>query len=608
MYSEMDIVLEHLFSKSLEERHQDFDEKENMIKVQIVARGYHTTAKTGDIRHAVGDTMDYAAALLGSGEVKYRERAWACIHRILELQDIEEKNHTYGIWPYTLEEPLKAMSDPDWNMADFTSKKLLGVIIDYSSSLPEELLERVKTAVYHASKSIMRRNMGPDYTNINLMGAYVTISAGETLLNDEFFRYGKRRLQKELDFVKINGGFSEYNSPSYSILAIEEIGRMLKYIHDRECLEIAEELNDMAWRSVAQHFHYPTRQLSAPHSRCYENISGTKFLSFLHIGTRMSLDLMDARDIYFDLLWKQLIIKCPEKYYSCFKPIDKPRYLQEQFYKGHDTISEDEIRVYIEKNAFAMEARTYMNKNFSLGSFTLSDFWNQRRPLMAYWGNVGKPAFMRLRVLKDGKDFCSAMLSAFQLANHIAGGVYFVKDHGDYHFVLDLLKDGQTEACELTVRFEVGGYMEDVTIPSDIRVGKYFDITAGDILIRINPALCVFDDNTIKVRTGMDASAKWVDFVLYEGEKKLLDFNRITKAAFVFGLSVFDKEYCGGDDRVIYSCKVNPEENTISEEVSFGGEQGSITIPAKPSVYIENPAPGMVRKVKCGGFIYEKME
>ncbi len=605
MKNNKETILNTLFRKALKEKHQTFDEQEAMIQGKIVSRGYHTNAKTGQTVHSVRDTTLYAAALLYSGEEAYLDRALACIDRVLKLQDIDEKRETYGIWPYLLEEPVEAMSAPDWNMADFNAKKLLHILIDHRHALPEEMVKRVEAAVYHASMSIMRRNMGPDYTNISLMGAYVTIKAGEVLQNEELFSYGKRRLEKELEFVSLNGGYSEYNSPTYSILAIEEIGRMLKYIEDKECLETASQLHDLAWRSMAQHFHHPTRQLAAPHGRCYDNLFHKKSLSFLQIGTGMSLDLIDPEDMQIELLWSQIIIECPVKYYDYFKPIETPRFLKDKFYQGHDIISDDEIRVNIEKNAPDMEARTYMNRNFSLGSFTLYDFWNQRRPLMAYWGTADKPAYLQVRFLKNGTDFCSAMLRASQINNHVVAGVYFVQDHGDYHFILDLLKDGKIEAEELTVRFEVGGSIDNVDIPSEIQTGKSFDIAAGDISVRITPLLYMFEDHILKVKTGANQTAKWVDFVLYEGDSKQFDLNQFSCAAFLFGLSVFDQETCVDDGNISFHCEVNEEENTAYAEVSTGKERESITIPTKPSNYIEDQVPGLVRKVKCGGYIYE---
>lgn len=586
--------------------HQRFNANENMIAERISRKGYHTHVQN-DMAHVVYQSLEYAAALLHSGMTDYKDRALTVIDRILSMQDTNEYSWTYGIWPYYLEEPLDKMKSPDWNWADFNGKVLAYLLLKHREELPQESVGRIKVALHHAAASIIRRNIGPDYTNINLMGAYVTIKAGELLQNQEFFQYGRNRLKKELAFVTANGGFTEYNSPTYTILALEEIGRMLMHVEDRESLEIAGQLNDKAWECIANHFHQPTRQLSAPHSRCYDNISGKRFLSFLHLGTQMKLNLMKEEELEYGLLWDDMVISCPEKYYDLFQPLSGPRFIRETFYKGEDLISDDEIRVLIEKGTPPLESATYMNPNFSLGSFAEYDLWNQRRPLMAYWGTPEQCTYLRLRCLHDDQDYASAIICTSQQQNHLIGGVYFVKDHGDYHFILDPLKDGgKLKAGKLSLRFEIGGWVDQVQLPSQVEVGEEFTIQAFGVTVKIHPLLCEFDHRTVRIEIGQDASTRWVEFVLYEGEEQILDFARIKHAAFVFGFSIFDDAFCKSDEEYRYRCTFNPNSNEASGELESTAGAAKITIPLNPSHYIKVPHPGTVKKVTCGGFVYEK--
>lgn len=597
-------ILKEAFFRKLNDVSQTFDKNECMI-MSKQNKGYHSSLEN-NIVHIVSHSIDYAAALLYSDRPENRDTAIKIVNKILSLQDTNKTSPTYGIWPYFLEEPLDKMKSPDWNWADFIGKVLIQLLIDHKTCFPNEMIKRIETAVYYASESIMIRNIGPDYTNINLMGAFVTVKAGELLNNDVFISYGKARLKKELEFVTANGGFSEYNSPTYSILAIEEIGRMLKYFSDSECLHMAHELNDIEWRCIANHYHSPTKQLSAPHSRCYANISDKNLVSFIHIGTEMKLNLIDNSELSVGLLWNKIVIKCPDKYYKYFEPLSEPRLFREKFYKGIDIISEDEIRVLVEKGTHQLEATTYMNQYFSLGSFAKYDLWNQRRPLMAYWGTPEECSYLKLRCMHDDQDYCSAMLSTSQMHNHVVGGVYFVKDHGDYHFILDPLKDGKINAKKLSLKFEIGGFIDDINIPTDITLGKAFDIKTDQVDIRINLMFCSFGNEDVKIVTGKDNSTCWVEIIIYQGEEKIFDFNQLSSTAFVFGLSIFDRKICI-EDTCEYKYELDNSSKVIKAELYGAKEPTQIEIPLNPSLYITDTIDGQIKKVKCGGFVYEKI-
>ncbi|THF77732.1 hypothetical protein [Cohnella fermenti] len=593
------------FQQRLVREHLHFDAKVNMIAEKLSRKGYHTHIDD-DTVHGVYRSLAYAAALLYSGDDTCQERALAIIDNILSMQDTEEDSPTYGIWPYYLEEPLPRMKSPDWNWADFNGKVLVYLLLEHREALPSIMIDRIILALHHAAASIIRRNIGPDYTNIYLMGAYVTIAAGELLDNQEFVQYGRNRLIKERAYVEANGGFTEYNSPTYTVLALEEIGRMLKHVKDRESRELAEFLNDKAWECIAVHFHRPTCQLSAPHSRCYENISGQGFLSFLHLGTRMQLGLMREEELEYGLMWHDMVIACPDHYYEYFQPLKSPRLIKETFYKGEDLISDDEIRVFIEKGTPRLESTTYMNPSFSLGSFAEYDLWNQRRPLMAYWGTPENCTYLRLRCLHDGQDYASAILRTSQQENHLVGGVYFVKDHGDFHFILDPLKEGgKLRARKLSLRFEIGGWVDQVQLPQEARIGSAFSIRAPGIAVHIHPLICEFDQRTIRVEIGEEGPARWIEFILFEGEEQTLDFERISQAAFVFGLSVFDEAFCPDDGDVRYSCALDQSGREATGQLARSAGTAAVTVPLKPSQYINNPSSGRTKIVKNGGFMYE---
>lgn len=100
----------------------------------------------------------------------------------------------------------------------------------------------------HACQAIIKRNVGPGYTNISVMGAYVTIVAGELFGWTNTLEYGKKRLERLYEYNKSKGNFSEFNSPTYTFVALIDLNDLKLHSKDDACRAMAEELCDMAWR------------------------------------------------------------------------------------------------------------------------------------------------------------------------------------------------------------------------------------------------------------------------------------------------------------------------------------------------------------------------
>lgn len=159
----------------MEER---YNPQTRMLRSPFSSPGYHTTLKNTAFIHSTRDSLIYALGLLDTELPQYEQRAMDIIRQVISLQETNPEQATYGIWPWFYEEPLKQMNPPDWNWADFCGKSLVQSVVRHSHRIPNELRELVRNAVFHACESIMRRNMGPHYTNIAIMGTFVTLIAG----------------------------------------------------------------------------------------------------------------------------------------------------------------------------------------------------------------------------------------------------------------------------------------------------------------------------------------------------------------------------------------------------------------------------------------------
>lgn len=256
-----------LMIKEVNAMEDKFDPEYNSLKTFIpkTANRYHST-RVGMYNHPVRGTSRYAVKLLETGDPGYIERAHKVIEAIIAAQDQDSASETYGIWPYYFEEPLDQMNKPDWNWADFNSVSLLEAYMKYNDLLADDLKEKMKASIIHASYSIKKRDVKPGYTNIAIMGTLVTHLAGQLFGVVDLQEYADMRMKRFYDYTRQLGGFVEYNSPTYTRVALDELVRMKQYILDPSTLEMVDYCYRTGWKVLATHFHRPTGQLAGPHS------------------------------------------------------------------------------------------------------------------------------------------------------------------------------------------------------------------------------------------------------------------------------------------------------------------------------------------------------
>lgn len=517
-------VRRQAFLRALARQDQNYDATAQMLRTPYSSPGYHTTLKDGFV-HSTRNSLDYAVALLDSGEPERLKRAEQVLRKVIALQDQDPNSRTYGIWSWFLEEPLDKMSPPDWNWADFCGTQLLQVAIDHLDRLSDDLRPRVKDAILHAARSIVRRNVGPGYTNIALMGTYVTLVAGERFEVPELVDYGRRRLRRFWDYTRDKGSFTEYNSPTYTMVAIGEISRMRQHVRDPESQKLLQDLNGIAWYHVARRFHPATKQWAGPHSRCYATLLRPDTLAALQRASAGQLQFVPEAQAWESLNAQRLPLACPNELLHHFTTLFAPRVEIETFEKNapgvHDIVG-----------------TTYLHPTFTLGSVNLGDFWNQRRPLLAYWTSPNGPAALRLRFLHDDYDYSSASLFTVQDRTDILGAVLFATDRGDTHISLDKIQNATIMARDLRLRLQFEGSVSDLKLPAKLRLDEPIVFTSGSIEGAFAIHAAEFTGLHPVLTSGRQRNEAWVDLVLYQGPSRPFDFRQIAEAALVFSLSL----------------------------------------------------------------------
>ncbi|PZF82274.1 hypothetical protein [Jiangella anatolica] len=401
--------------------------------------------------------------------------------RCVADQDTDPRSDTYGLWSYYAEEPLADMRPPDRNQADFNGRTLAMVLLRHRSALDPAVAEAMGAALRHAARSVARRDVSMDYTNIAAKGTFVTLAAGRLLGDADLAGYARDRLRRFAANLEATGSLVEYNSPTYWTITTQAITAIGQYIDDDEVRATAERLCDIAWRHLAARWHAPSGQLAGPMSRTYgdDTADNPWLLTFL----RTALDDAEPFGSFeprpdVELVWPAVLEpSVPARYVAGFTSVPAGSLRRELFARG------DTAHAAVEQRGAAVVGEivgtTWLDPVLALGTINQADTWLQRRNLLGQWVAPGdrpwrRPArCVRLRVLKDGADFASGSFSSVQDGKAALWVVGFASPGGDRHLHLDMLARGApVAATSLVVSLDFAGAADAV-----VRVGER---TAGD--------------------------------------------------------------------------------------------------------------------------------
>lgn len=498
-----------------------FDEALGLIWGDVPDIHYHTILQVGAPIHATRESASYAFALFESREEWRIQRGNTILRRLVELQDACKESRTYGIWSWFYEEPLEKMSPPDWNWADFVGTQLIQTFVRSGDRIDPDLKDKVADAIGRAARSIIRRNVGMDYTNIAIMGTYVTVMAGEILGDREILDYGKERLRRFAQFTREWGGFPEYNSPNYAIVALTEVSRMIRDFRAPEDLAVVDEIHDLLWREIAWHWHVPSGQWAGPHSRAYQTLLSPSILGFLQRGLGNHVSLMQGEPPSFEVTL--LPIRCPEPYLMFFAGEQPTRTRRQPILAG----------------APALEATTYLDETFAVSSVERGSFWNQARAVLAYARGREGASALHLRFLRDGYDYSSANVIASQEGADVLAAIGFANDGGDVHCSLDRIRNATIRASDWRLRFELQGDVRPPELPSEFSTADEIVFQLGDrAWVGFRIPWVTFGEAQPRWEITRQGNKTGLDLVLYQGPSREFVFDASFPCALGLGLSL----------------------------------------------------------------------
>jgi hypothetical protein len=458
------------------------------------------------------------------------------------------------------------MNPADWNWADFIGVRLAQVLSKHASQLRPTTAVGARKALAHAAMCIFRRNIGPDYTNIAVMGAIATAAAGELLGMPVLLDYAQARLASVVTLLQKTGGFNEYNSPTYTRIVIEETERGLLMIADEKVRSLCEQLRVAAWETIADHYHPATGQIAGPCSRAYTDLlPRTAAVYFAeHAGAEVFVPGQAEKLFVGSTVGDYNVVRgipCPDRLARRFRNLPSDPYEITQKY-GHNLYGD-------------VIGTTWFSEAACIGSVNHDIAWVQRRPLIGYWRiDADSVAVLRGRMLRDGRDLACGYLWQSQQGPHVLTSWSLVHGGGDRHPFFDRNDASTFDMSDLRVRYQVAGAGATVE-----RVGdSVYRLAAGGkrayVAISDTPRFC---DNPTTIETASEGDLAYVDVVLYRGQKRPLNCTADT-IQLVVGLALADE----GLDVPAVSPRVV---DATAEARTWAWQSLRLTAPVLPSAF-----------------------
>lgn len=505
--------------QSLARYESQYDANASMIKENYTYNtGMPNTNYRGHTVHETRLAAEYAVNLFDCGSSTMVKRAFDVLRKLFSLQDTRPNSSTHGLWPYFLEEPLDKMAVPDLNWADFIGTQLLYISINQRERLPSDLAQGLDFAIIYAAGLIQRRDVDLTYTNIAVMGTHVTIVTSEIYNLTDLNNYAMNRLRRFTNFTRRNGALTEYNSPTYTQTAINELARMVMHAVVDEVKKLANELYYIAWLEVALHYHMPTEQWAGPHSRSYSTLLSESTINFLFSSLNGTWDPRLPMPIPDDL----------KTYFT--SSLITPR----EFNRTYFRVSAGKLPDLI--------GTTYLHPLFTSGSINWGEMWWQRRPLICYWGTQKQPSYLQLRFLHDGFDFADVIYYSIQSKGRVLAGLVFATDGGDIFPNFNMTQNATIKANDLRIRFDIGGNDSNATWQLPQKASDPIKFIFNNISVQFALPIVLFSNHSQPGWNVTRANGTLsVDYVLFASNvTQTIKIDTLTEAAAIVVVQISD--------------------------------------------------------------------
>ena len=234
--------------------------------------------------HSVRDTIRHAALLVSKGGSEEVEIAERMIRAVIGCQEQRSghANHGNFLW-YSENEAIE-----DLNAVAFTLSTMIPMMIRHGDRLSADLQERIAESIRLGLLATERLDVSLGYTNIALLDIENSCLGGELLRDEAIATRGRKKLRQWMAFTDRFGTTYEYNSPTYTGVAIESLSRVAELSKDQDTRIRARTALARIGLSVALHVHSELGVWAGPHSRAYHRdlarVSDTRVTKWVRDG------------------------------------------------------------------------------------------------------------------------------------------------------------------------------------------------------------------------------------------------------------------------------------------------------------------------------------
>ncbi|MGA1196208.1 MAG: hypothetical protein ACO36I_06880, partial [Candidatus Latescibacterota bacterium] len=215
--------------------------------------------------HPTRDAATLASRLLANGAPEDIAVAENVLNALIACQETREGDPHYGnFWWYREDEMVE-----DLNAVEFVLSTLIPMMIEHGDRLSPDMQNRVKASIRLGLEEIERLNVLVAYTNIAAKDITNTCLGGELLNDPKIAARGYKKMVEWMAFTDQFGTPFEFNSPTYTKVAINAMEHLIKHVQHPDTKVRAQTMATRMGLSVALHIHPKTGRWAGPHSRAY---------------------------------------------------------------------------------------------------------------------------------------------------------------------------------------------------------------------------------------------------------------------------------------------------------------------------------------------------
>jgi len=222
---------------------------------------------------------NYALLLAESGRDDMLPRVDRLVRTWSDMQDKDPTSPTFGNfrWYWRNEKVT------DLNAVEFVSHHMIPLWIDHRSRLSDETAAALRDALGLSAKGCLSHKVHPNYTNIAISNAVNLILLGEQFARPDALAEGLKRL-RAVRLAISRHGVSEYDSPTYYGVVLDELVLLDKYVRSRRARKTGQALLEFFWTDIAANWFAPGGHLGGTHSRSYNYPCGASDFLDRHLA------------------------------------------------------------------------------------------------------------------------------------------------------------------------------------------------------------------------------------------------------------------------------------------------------------------------------------